>query len=105
MLFLSFVPPAPTSLGGVLQQVRDLGEIDMAAPAQLAAFLQRAFARFPLTTSSSASATAALTRKYALVLWDHGNGWKVCEGVGGGGGLVDGRRCVDCQDCQITGPR
>ncbi|GLC74012.1 hypothetical protein PLESTF_001450100, partial [Pleodorina starrii] len=61
--------------GGSLQQVRDLGEIDMASPDQLAAFLQRAFARFPPTGTSSGT-SSSVTRKYVLVLWDHGNGWK-----------------------------
>ncbi|PNH04317.1 hypothetical protein TSOC_009526 [Tetrabaena socialis] len=74
--------------GGALQLERDYGEIDMASSEQLAAFLLRAFARFPptstttaaasaTTVSTAASATAAtLRRKYGLVLWDHGNGWK-----------------------------
>ena len=42
------------------------GEIDMAAPEQLAAFLQRSYTRFP----------ASADRRHMLVLWDHGNGWK-----------------------------
>lgn len=43
------------------------GEIDMASPTQLADFLKRAYARFP----------AGPDRRHMLVLWDHGNGWKV----------------------------
>ncbi|GIL57791.1 hypothetical protein Vafri_12928 [Volvox africanus] len=74
--------------GGALQQVRDLGEIDMAAPDQLADFLRRGFTRFP-PSSASSSASSTTTRKYALVLWDHGNGWKgygvddTCSSSGG----------------------
>ncbi|GLI67828.1 hypothetical protein VaNZ11_012110 [Volvox africanus] len=74
--------------GGALQQVRDLGEIDMASPDQLADFLRRSFTRFP-PSSASSSASSTTTRKYALVLWDHGNGWKgygvddTCSSSGG----------------------
>ncbi len=45
----------------------------MAAPEQLGQFLQRAWDRFP-------QGATTVTRKYALVLWDHGNGWKVRKG-------------------------
>ncbi len=48
-----------------MQQLRDYQEIDMSDPSVLAAFLQRAYARFPNDGD----------RKYFLSLWDHGGGW------------------------------
>src|SRR5712691_2124163 len=48
---------------GSFQQISDLGNLDTANPATLADFIQWGIRTYP-------------SQNYALVLWDHGGGWK-----------------------------
>ncbi|HPC02508.1 MAG TPA: clostripain-related cysteine peptidase [Syntrophales bacterium] len=57
------VGKADAGSGFDLESGTSIGNVDMASPATLAAFIQWAAARYPAD-------------HYALVIWDHGAGWK-----------------------------
>eukprot|EP00959_Pyramimonas_sp_CCMP1952_P053687 1123295-Pyramimonas_sp.AAC.1 len=50
------------SSSGRLEQIADLGEINMDESDELANFIERGVKTFPAA-------------KYALIFWDHGAGW------------------------------
>ncbi len=63
------IAPAATMMGGKIpgnlasEMLEDLGEIDMSDPSMLASFIMYCARNFP-------------ARRYALVPWNHGGGWK-----------------------------
>lgn len=68
------------------KMLKDLGNVDMADPIALADFVSWTKENFP-------------AKKYALILWNHGTGWKeiqpsVMETDGGASGLPEGMQAI-----------